>query len=81
MSEHCSHCPGPEDPRHADPAFAQAEADCAYYEDPANLVATGPARRHPKDMTRRHCSRQECYIVDASVSRRRDCGGIHSSPA
>jgi glutamate/tyrosine decarboxylase-like PLP-dependent enzyme len=37
-------------PASAHPAYAKAEADCAYYEHPENLVATGPGRRHPKDM-------------------------------
>jgi hypothetical protein len=43
--EHCRHCPGPDDPRHADPAFLKAEADCAFYEHPENLAVTGPGHR------------------------------------
>lgn len=51
--EHCTHCPGPDDPRHEDPGFAKAEADCAFYENPDNLVAAGPGHRP----VRRHAAR------------------------
>ena len=43
--DHCMHCPGENDPRHDDPAFAKAEADCAFYEKPENLATTGPGRK------------------------------------
>jgi hypothetical protein len=45
---HCRHCPGEDDPRHDDPAFAKAEADCAFYEDPEHLMIAGPAERRKK---------------------------------
>ena len=48
-AEHCSHCTDPDDPRHADPNYAEAEADCAFYENPENLRTTGPGHKHPKD--------------------------------
>jgi predicted DNA binding CopG/RHH family protein len=51
--EHCRHCPGPGDPRHADPAFAKAEADCAFYEHPENLAITGPAHKRKSETRRR----------------------------
>ena len=49
--DHCQHCPGPDDPRHEDPAFAKAEADCAFYEKPENLAITGPGRKRRQRTT------------------------------
>lgn len=43
--EHCTHCPGPDDPRHEDPEFAKAEAGCAFYENPDNLAPAAPGRK------------------------------------
>lgn len=47
--DHCMHCPGAADPRHADPEFAANEAACAFYENPANRGLAGPGRKngHP----------------------------------
>lgn len=48
--EHCRHCVDPADPRHQDPAYAKAEADCVFYEHPEHrLVLAGSGRKHPKD--------------------------------
>jgi hypothetical protein len=48
--DHCRHCADPDDPRHAEPGYAKAEADCAFYENPENLRIHGPAHKragHP----------------------------------
>lgn len=47
--EHCRHCTDPDDPRHADPEYAKAEAQCAFYEHPENREPAGPGHKHPKD--------------------------------